>query len=122
MDSVKNVISNMHNLLLLIGIGIALTAIVQSSSVMMSVSIAMLFSGLIDMQQGIYIAIGTNIGSCIVALLASTSVNRDAKRIAVLHLLFNVFGVIIFVIAGLVLGVFGITYADIMEGIFGTGI
>lgn len=122
MDSVKEAISSVHNLFILVIIGVVLTAIVQSSSVMMSVSIAMLFAGLIDLQQGIYIAIGTNIGSTVVALLASSSVNRDAKRIAIAHLLFNVFGVIIFLVAGFILRMFDVTYAGIMEGIFGSGI
>lgn len=122
MDSVKEAISSVHNLFILVIIGVVLTAIVQSSSVMMSVSIAMLFAGLIDLQQGIYIAIGTNIGSTVVALLASSSVNRDAKRIAMVHLLFNVFGVIIFLVAGFILRMFDVTYAGIMEGIFGSGI
>lgn len=103
MDSVKEFLSSIHNLILLVIIGAALTAIVQSSSVVTSVVITMLFTGLIDLQQGIYLTMGSNIGSCIVAILAGFSSGTNAKRTALIHLLFNVIGVTIFVIAGYVI-------------------
>lgn len=101
--SVREAIASVSNLEVLILIGIVLTAIVQSSSVLVSVAITMFVTGLIDMESAIYLVIGSNIGSCVVALLASTSVGRDAKRIALAHLLFNIFGVCIFTILGFIL-------------------
>jgi phosphate:Na+ symporter len=121
MDSVKNFLASIHNLILLVIIGAILTAIVQSSSVVTSIVITMLFAGLIDLQQGIYLTMGSNIGSCIVAIMAGFSSGINAKRTALIHLLFNVTGVTIFVIAGYIMGFASggsLTYASLFAAAF----
>ena len=118
LPEVVNFLADINNILLLLLIGILLTALVQSSSVVTTLAITMVVTGLIDLNQGIYLTMGSNIGSCIVALLAGFSGGLNAKRTAVIHLLFNVFGVLIFVVAGFVLGAFDITYAGMFESMF----
>ncbi|MBP5685136.1 MAG: Na/Pi cotransporter family protein [Candidatus Methanomethylophilaceae archaeon] len=118
LPEVVEFLSSIHNVFLVLLIGILLTALVQSSSVVTTLAITMVVSGLIDLEQGIYLTLGSNIGSCIVAILAGFSGGRNAKRTAVIHLLFNVFGVTLFVIADMVLGIFGIEYAEIFQTIF----
>ena len=64
LDTVKNFLASISNPLLLVLIGTVLTAIIQSSSVMTSIAITMVFTGLINLDQGIYLTMGSNIGSC----------------------------------------------------------
>lgn len=67
LGTVKNFLASISNPLLLVLIGTVLTAIIQSSSVMTSIAITMVFTGLINLDQGIYLTMGSNIGSCVVA-------------------------------------------------------
>lgn len=105
LDEVKQFLASISNTFLLIVIGALLTAIVQSSSVMTSVAITMVLAGLINLNQGIYLTMGSNIGSCVVALIAGLSGSKNAKRTSVMHLLFNVSGVIVFAIAGTIMDI-----------------
>ena len=100
LDSVKSFLAGIDNIVLLIVIGAILTAIVQSSSVMTSVAITMVVSGLITLEQGIYLTMGSNIGSCAVALMAGLTSGKNAKRTALIHLIFNISGVVLFTIVG----------------------
>ena len=118
LPEVVEFLASIQNIFLLLLIGVLLTALVQSSSVVTTLAITMVVTGLIDLEQGIYLTMGSNIGSCIVAILAGFSGGLNAKRTAVIHLLFNVFGVVLFVIAGLVLGLLDIEYAGIFESLF----
>lgn len=115
LDSVKNFLAGINNVILLIVIGAVLTAIIQSSSVMTSVAITMVVSGLITLDQGIYITMGSNIGSCVVAIIAAIPSSKNAKRAALIHLLFNISGVIIFTVAGAIMK--GLTGGDYSFGI-----
>ncbi len=118
-EAVIDFLSNIDNLILLIIIGFLLTALVQSSSVVTSIAIVMLVQGLISLEQGIYITMGSNIGSCVVAVLAAMSSGLNAKRVAAIHLSFNIFGVILFTIVGFIITTvtsggctFGTIFAD----------
>ena len=115
---VMDFLASIENIALLVLIGAILTAIVQSSSVVTSVAITMLVTGLIDLEQGIYITMGSNIGSCVVAILAGFTSGKNAKRTALIHLLFNVSGVIIFMTAGLVMGFWDVSYGSLFETAF----
>ncbi|MBR7064966.1 MAG: Na/Pi cotransporter family protein [Treponema sp.] len=95
-EAVINFLARIENVFLLVLIGAVITAIVQSSSVMTSVAITMLVAGLISINQGIYLTMGSNIGSCIVALIAGLSGSANAKRTALIHLFFNTMGVLFF--------------------------
>ncbi len=103
LDTVKNFLASISNPLLLVLIGTVLTAIIQSSSVMTSIAITMVFTGLINLDQGIYLTMGSNIGSCVVAIIAGLTSSTNAKRTALLHLLFNVSGVVIFMIVAMMM-------------------
>lgn len=99
LDSVRYFIARISNPVLLVLIGAVFTAIIQSSSVMTSVAITMAVTGLISLNQGIYITLGSNIGSCVVAIIAGMTSGLNAKRTALIHLFFNCFGVLVFLLA-----------------------
>ena len=118
-QSVMDFLSSVDNIVILVLLGAALTAIVQSSSVMTSVIIVMLAGSMITLDQGIYMTLGSNIGSCVVAIMAGFTSGINAKRTALIHLLFNVIGVVIFVIAGFAMGVlFDTSFGDIFGRLF----
>ena len=99
--AVVNAFASVTNPFLLFFLGIAVTAIIQSSSAVTSILIAMLGSGIMIGDGGndvLFVVIGSNIGTCVTALLSSIGANLNAKRAAVIHLLFNVIGSIIFFI------------------------
>lgn len=98
-DSIQSIFAVVTNPFLLFCIGIFLTALVQSSSATTSVIIAMSVAGLTVGSGGnevLYIILGTNIGSCVTALMSSFSAGANAKRAALIHLMFNTFGSVIF--------------------------
>ena len=117
-DELKNFLLTISNPILLVLIGTLLTAIIQSSSVMTSIAITMVVTGLISLDQGIYITMGSNIGTCITALIAGITSGRNAKRTALIHVIFNVSGVVIFLIIGYLLKLGNIQFASFFETIF----
>ena len=120
-EGIRNTISSVDNILLLILIGFAITAMTQSSSVTTAILISMLpagtMTGLITLEQAIYITLGANIGSCVIVLISGYTGGFNARRAALIHLFFNVFGVILFVIAEFVMKAFGTCYSDIFSSI-----
>ncbi|MBR4560426.1 MAG: Na/Pi cotransporter family protein [Bacteroidales bacterium] len=103
LDAVKQFLASISNPLVLVLIGTLLTALIQSSSVLTSIAITMVFSGLISLNQGIYLTMGSNIGSCVVALIAGMGSSQNAKRTAMIHLIFNVIGVTLFLCIALIM-------------------
>lgn len=103
LPEVRQMLATVRNAVLLVVVGAILTAIIQSSSVMTSIAITMVVSGLVSLDQGIYLTMGSNIGSCVVAMIAGMTSGVNAKRTALLHLIFNVMGVVIFLLLALVL-------------------
>lgn len=81
---------------LLLGFGI--TAIVQSSSASMGMLVALAAEGIIPLNAALPILYGQNIGTCVTSLLSSIGANKNAKRAAVMHLIFNVLGTALFLI------------------------
>lgn len=77
--------------------GAIFTAIIQSSSASIGILQTLASQGLISLQSSSFVLFGQNIGTCITACLASLSGNRNAKRAALIHLLFNVTGTVLFV-------------------------
>ncbi len=100
LEGVKTFLAKISNPLLLVLIGTLLTAIIQSSSVMTSIALAMCVTGLISLDQGIFLTMGSNIGSCVVAIIAGVTSGTNARRTALIHLLFNCSGVIVFLTIG----------------------
>ena len=124
LDVVKNFLAKITNPILLVLIGAVITAIIQSSSVMTSVAITMVFTGLISLDQGIYLTMGSNIGSCVVAIIAGITSGTNAKRTALIHLTFNVFGVVVFMFVGMAIRLgskgavtFGTLFEDMFPGV-----
>ena len=76
--------------------GAVVTAIIQSSSASVGILQTLALNGVVSWNSAVYITLGQNIGTCVTALLSSAGANRTAKRAAVIHLLFNVLGALIF--------------------------
>ncbi|MBR1639909.1 MAG: Na/Pi cotransporter family protein [Treponema sp.] len=76
-------------------IGIVITALLHSSSAFSAIVITMAFNGLVNWELAAAMTLGSNIGSTIDAVLAAMGTNADARRSALVHVLFNVFGTII---------------------------
>lgn len=83
-------------------VGIAVTSLVQSSAAVNAIVITMAAAGLFDgLNNGnalFFIVIGTNVGTCVTALISSIGANANAKRAAFIHFIFNVFGTVLFMI------------------------
>ncbi|MBR5800832.1 MAG: Na/Pi cotransporter family protein, partial [Lachnospiraceae bacterium] len=94
------------NPLLGILFGAVLTAIIQSSSASIGILQGLCGTGVVTFGSAIPIILGQNIGTCITALLGAVGANRNARRTAVVHLLFNVVGVVIFAVLFYGLGLF----------------
>ena len=77
-------------------VGLVMTAILQSSSATTGILVALANTGNIDMNVAFPIILGCNIGTCITAILAGLTANRTAKKAALLHLSFNIFGTFLF--------------------------
>lgn len=92
---ILNLFSSLTNPLLAILLGTVLTAIIQSSSVTVSIMVLMANQGLLGLDLCMYITLGCNIGACMPAVLASLTGKKDAKRAAAIHVLFNVLGTVI---------------------------
>ena len=121
LEAVKVFLAGISNALLLVLVGTVFTAIIQSSSVMTSIAITMVVTGLITLDQGIFLTMGSNIGSCVVAMIAGLGSSKNAKRTALIHLLFNVGGVVLFMILGLLLTIFtggSVSFGTIFERLF----
>lgn len=96
---IQGIFETVTNPFLLFLVGILLTALVQSSSAITSVIIAMSVAGLTIGTGGnevLYIILGTNIGSCVTALMSSASAGANAKRASIIHFMFNTFGSAVF--------------------------
>ena len=79
--------------------GAVLTGIIQSSSASVGILQALAVTGQVSYAAAIPIIMGQNIGTCVTALLSSVGTNRNAKRAAVVHLMFNVIGVVVLLTA-----------------------
>ncbi|MGB7932024.1 MAG: Na/Pi cotransporter family protein [Gammaproteobacteria bacterium] len=90
-----NLMVHMENPLIGILIAAIFTGLIQSSAATTGIVIVMAAQGFITLQAGIALAFGANIGTCITALLASIGKPREALRAAMVHILFNVFGVLL---------------------------
>ncbi len=103
--ALETVLSKATNPVFLLFIGIAFTALIQSSSAVTTIIIAMAMQGLIVGGGGnavLYVILGSNIGSCVTALISSIGTSVNARRASIIHLLFNVIGAVIFMVVLLI--------------------
>ena len=101
-DSIKDVFkSGLEKIdfpLALIFLGIVFTAIMQSSSAITGLVIVMVQGNSMEMGSALFIMLGANIGTCVTALISTIGTSINAKRTGIIHLLFNLFGTLIFTI------------------------
>lgn len=99
----RTLMTKFDNPLLGVLVGVVVTCIIQSSSASVGILQAMAAQGLIGIGGAMYVVFGQNIGTCITALLASIGSNKNARRTALCHVLFNVVGTVIFITASFIL-------------------
>ena len=95
--------TSLGNPLLGVLVGLVFTAIIQSSSASVGVLQALGAAGAITLPSAIYIIYGQNIGTCVTALLSSVGTNKVARRTAIVHLMFNIFGAVLFILITMLL-------------------
>lgn len=95
--------------------GALVTAIIQSSSASVGILQSLAAAGLVPFSAAIYIIMGQNIGTCITAILSSLGAKKNAKTAALMHLLFNIIGTIIF-------SIIAIVYFEVLHPEAGVGI
>jgi len=93
-----NIMKGMESPMIGLFIGAVFTALIQSSSAFTGIVIVLAQQGLLTLEAGIPLIFGANIGTCITAGLASIGTIRDAKRVAIAHVFFNIGGVLVFVL------------------------
>jgi phosphate:Na+ symporter len=92
-----DLMTSMENPLVGILIAAGFTGLIQSSSATTGIVIVMATQGFITLEAGIALAFGANIGTCVTAMLAAIGKPREAVRAAVVHVMFNVFGVLLWI-------------------------
>ena len=110
----SDIFANISFPLLLILMGIVFTALVQSSSAATGLIIIMVGAGAIQVNEALFIVLGSNIGTCITAVLASIGTTTNAKRTAFIHFLFNLIGTVLFTI---ILWVFTQPIVDALQSV-----
>ena len=106
-----NLMSNFSNPLLGILFGTVFTAIIQSSSAAVGIVQTLSEAGILPFGSAVFVLFGTNIGTCVTAVISSMGANRNAKRATIIHLLFNVIGTAIFTVAAILFPI-----AAVIEG------
>ena len=92
----NSILTSFENPFLGIIAGAVFTALIQSSSATTGIVITLASGGSITLEAGIPLILGANIGTCVTAILAGLNASRDAKRVAIGHVTFNIIGVLMF--------------------------
>lgn len=92
------IITEFSNPIIGILAGTVFTAIIQSSSASVGILQALAMSGVVTLDNGIYVLFGFTIGTCVTAVLASLGTSVNAKRTTLIHLMFNIFGTLMFLV------------------------
>ncbi len=95
----KTWILNANNPVLAIIIGAVTSALIHSSAASIGILQALASKGLIPLSFAVYVIYGQNIGTCVTALISAIGTKKNSKRTAVMHVLFNIFGTIFFIVA-----------------------
>ena len=118
MQVVIDFLANFTNPILGVLLGTVITSVVQSSSVTVSILVVMASQGLVDLRICMFVILGCNIGACTSAVLTGLQGGKNAKRTALIHLLFNIFGTILMFI---LLLIFPDIIQNIVKAIAGSG-
>ena len=112
-EKFQHVLVMFKNPILGVIVGAVVTGVIQSSAASVGVLQAIALSGTVTYGMAIPIIMGQNIGTCVTALLSSIGVNKDAKRVGVIHISFNMIGTIFYLtIYCIADAVFGLPIAD----------
>lgn len=95
-EKFTGILTALNNPILGVLAGLLITAIIQSSSASVGILQAISMTGGLSYGMAIPIIMGQNIGTCVTSLISSIGVNRNAKRVAAIHISFNIIGTIIF--------------------------
>ena len=93
--------------------GAVVTGLIQSSAASVSILQTLALSGAVPRVAGFYITLGQNIGTCVTAMISSAGASRTAKRAAMIHLLFNVTGAVLF---GIIIFLMSLPFASFFQG------
>ncbi|MBT4364047.1 MAG: Na/Pi cotransporter family protein, partial [Desulfobacteraceae bacterium] len=96
-DEIISILKSLENPLLGVLVGTLFTALIQSSSAFTGIIIVLAQQGLVSLEAGIPMIFGANVGTCVTAGLASIGTSRDAKRVALAHVMFRIVGLAIFI-------------------------
>ncbi|MDR2267250.1 MAG: Na/Pi symporter [Christensenellaceae bacterium] len=91
-----DIVASVSNPFMLVLVGLLASGTIQSGTAVCSVAITLCEAGIMPTVSAFYIILGSNIGTCTTALIAAIGTNANTKRTALIHLIFNVAGVIIF--------------------------
>ena len=111
LDGFRSMLTSFENPLMALLAGLIFTAIIQSSSATTGIIITLYLSGIdLDFYTAAYLVLGSNVGTCITAMLASIAASRESKRAALAHVMFNiigvgVFGTLILIFPGILTGI-----------------
>ena len=92
-----DMLGGLENPILGLMVGAVITALIQSSSAFTGIVIVLAQQGLLTLDAGIPLILGANIGTCITAGLASIGASREARRVAIAHVMFKIAGVLLFI-------------------------
>ena len=113
MEEFKQLLVAFNNPVLSVLFGAVFTGVIQSSAASVGILQAFSISGSITYRMAIPIIMGQNIGTCVTALLSSIGVTKNAKRVTVVHMAFNMIGTIFFLIAFYLLdAIFSFSFTD----------
>ena len=94
-EGFTNLLTAFENPFLSVLIGAVFTGVIQSSAASVGILQALSLTGAISYKMAIPIIMGQNIGTCVTALISSIGVNKNAKRVTVVHMLFNIIGTVV---------------------------
>lgn len=99
----QNILTAFRNPILGVIVGVVFTGVIQSSTASVGILQAFSLTGVLTYGMALPIIMGQNIGTCVTALISSIGVNKNAKRVAVVHILFNCIGTLVFLPVVLIL-------------------
>lgn len=119
-EAFRSILIMFENPILGVLAGLILTAIVQSSSASVGILQSLTVTGVITYGAAIPIVMGQNIGTCVTAMISSMGANRNGKRAAIVHLYFNIIGVVVYLTLFCVLdAIFKFAFADSIIDMWG---
>jgi len=119
-ESFRNILVMFENPILGVLAGLVLTAIIQSSSASVGILQSLTATGAITVGAAIPIIMGQNIGTCVTALISAMGANKNGRRAAMVHLYFNIIGVVVYLILFYILdAIFAFAFVDQTIGMWG---